>query len=391
VVAGGVFGAKPCARAARACALLPSGRDARAVRRPVARRVPEERRRRLRGGRGERVGGPGRGASAARSSRDGSSAFPRVLLGAVSGRFRTTARGFVASGRELFVRSEGEESGQQVTRATGYLPDPEGHKRTSFDHYKRLLSQAPIPLEASLTAFSPIGASGEPEHFDQSQTGSCGGHSTAGSVYTTCAAQGRRLPFVPSPSHNYAIARLLDLVRNPDGTFPKLEDTGSQPNQLIRGMATYGIRAIRALPDRFSDCDPISINDVPMLDEIEESLLTIVVGEYGIFSAGDQLSDDMARAISSGIDLNVAINGSSSDFQAYTSGVLTRAQLAGPLDHDVRCSAYRQNARGKRDFLIWNSWGDRRSGGWGDDGNCWVDETAIQTFGDIYVMTANRG
>lgn len=270
--------------------------------------------------------------------------------------------------------------------STGYIPDPVGHQRTSFDHYKRLLSSAPIPLASDTARFSPVGPSGRPQHFNQGQTGSCVGHASSGAIYAAFAAAGRALGFIPSMKFIYALARMLDRLRNPDGSFPALADIGCQPNQMVRAVSTFGIVPLVTLTDRFSDCDPETINDEVLLDEVEQSLMTLVIGEYAIFSSGKQRSDDVAQACSSGLGITAAINGGCRAFQEYTGGVLTANALAGDLDHDVRIAGHR-TVSNAREFKIFNSWDES----WGEGGDAWIDESALDTLGDIYIITPNRG
>lgn len=277
-----------------------------------------------------------------------------------------------------------------MTFATGYIPDPVGHRRTPFQRFAARLAAAP-PAEASLEPYLPA-------VFDQGQTGSCTGHATSAGLYAACGYAAAvlgliaALAFVPSPDGIYKLGRCVDRVPNVDGSLPPLTDDGAQPNQVMRGVSEWGVKPLKApTPDgRYSDAVPPSppdsatgVNAEPSLADIEADAQTVLVGEYGIYSSGTQRSNEVASAIAAGAPVCAAVPGGSSAWQNYSSGVLSAT--GEPLDHYIVIVAYKTLSSGKRVFKIRNSWGD-----WGESGDCWVDEAALDEMGDLFAMTVRR-
>jgi hypothetical protein len=283
-----------------------------------------------------------------------------------------------------------------MTYSTGYIPDPPEHLKTEFEHHARLLGSGGGRIASvSLSKVMPMGVGADgccgERHFNQGGSSSCTGNALAAAVcmafWNASAKIKAQLTFVPSQSGIYTIGRCLDRRRLSGGGFPVLKDNGAMPNQVVRGVNTYGVHPMVCLTDRYSDADPATINDEPQFEDLEADSRMLVIGSYGITSTGTKRISDMRTALAAGIPLPVAINAGADAFQGYEGGILTGAQLPGELDHYVVLSGYRTLPNGKTVFELWNSWADS----WGVGGSAEIDESAAQTLGDIYAIVASRG
>ncbi len=265
--------------------------------------------------------------------------------------------------------------------ATGYNPDPDGHKRTPFAHLARRIGIGSLPA----SAMALLACLSMPP-FDQGQTGSCTGHACAGATFAECQAAGNPLGFAPSPAKWYGNARAIDRVPNPDGTLPLLEDNGAQPNQAWRAAEEWGVEAMGpAAPDgRNSDADPSTINAEPMLGDLEVEAAELLIGDYEITSTGAQRITDMKTALAANHPITVAIAGGSDTFQGYTGGVM--GPIGTDLDHYVFLFGYETDPiTGEAIFHGRNSWGD-----WGEAGNFRLNEAGAQELGDLVVAAVSR-
>lgn len=267
-----------------------------------------------------------------------------------------------------------------MRRGKGYKPDPAGHRKTPFRHLAARLAVTALPLLVSLADLSPV--------FDQGQTGSCTGHATAGAVMVRF---GRDLGFVPSPTGIYTTGIALDRDLN-----APLLDLGAEPNQVVRGLAIDGVRAIGPMANdgRNSDADwpipPDGSDPVvpdPTLLQIEASTAHLVVGPYAITSTGEQRKTDIKTALANGYAIMCAVDASDPNgpLQSYTSGVLDT--LGTTLDHYVLIVGYEVTTdatSGLVDLVLTvrNSWG----GAWGEAGNFRIRGAAIDQLGDLYVL-----
>ena len=256
---------------------------------------------------------------------------------------------------------------------TGHIPDPEGYKRAPFHRLAARLGAVTLPDSISLVPQAP-------PVMDQGSgddgTSSCFGHAAACGLFVAL-----RTPWVPSPKGLYTNGRAID--RDPV-TLPPLTDSGTQPNQGFRAVNEYGIKPMVPLAGRFSDADPKTINEEPMLGDLESEALMVPVGDYGIYSRGQQRITDICTSLAHGKPVCVAIAGGSATFQAYAGGVL--GALNAELDHYVCAIGYETAPNGSIVLLIRNSWG----AGWGEDGNVRINEAAIQELGDIVVLDVRK-
>jgi len=89
--------------------------------------------------------------------------------------------------------------------------------------------------------------------------------------------------------------------------------------------------------------------------------------------------EELQAALASGADLWIAmkIDGSKWSNGKMKSFVIpdwTQNEISG--GHAIAMSGYRENAQGKREYLIHNSWGTS----WGDGGYAWVSENMVKTM-----------
>src|ERR1700730_578321 len=113
-------------------------------------------------------------------------------------------------------------------RSLGYIPDVD-HKRRQKDAALLVGATPAVPPRASLTHLeAPIG--------DQGYAGACGGFGLCQEVYTSMAAAGTPLPWVPSMKTFYDLARILQRV----DASQKLTDSGVMPTDLLTVLPQYG-------------------------------------------------------------------------------------------------------------------------------------------------------
>lgn len=259
--------------------------------------------------------------------------------------------------------------------AKGYIPDPDGHQVTSIRHAK--LGAAVVPDAVDLRPFAP-------PVLDQNDCGSCVGHAIACAVATSFAKAGTPLGFVPSPRSVYCLARAIDRT---DPSIP-LTDDGSMPNQAVRSLSEWGVRAMLApSPQGYnSDCDPTNVNDEPTLDEVEQDAVAVVIGQYEIDSAGTQRVQDICAALAAGFAVTCSVSAENGTWQNWVASLgPLGAQSPVELDHYVWFIGYR-TANGKRIFRIRNQWGT----GWGDAGEIEVTEAFIAQIGDVYGFSVRK-
>lgn len=263
--------------------------------------------------------------------------------------------------------------------ARGYIPDPDGHRVTSFRHAKFGAAAVALPDSVDLTPFAP-------DPLDQSACGSCVGHALAGAVATSFARAGAPLGFVPSPRSIYQLARCIDRLSPSE----PLTDEGSMPNQAIRSLNEWGIRPMRApSPQGFnSDCDASNVNNEPTLDEIEQDATLLLIGQYAIDSTGAQRINDVCAALAAGYAVTVA----SFVDTAFEDLTANSAPYDVPDESDPNGGGHYLMVAGfkkvgaARLFLIQNSWGTE----WGDGGRCWVTEAFIKQCSDIFALSVRK-
>ena len=245
----------------------------------------------------------------------------------------------------------------------GWKPNPASHVRTFFGACRWTVdaaAAAATPASMSLESFAP-------EVLDQGQTGSCTGHGTATALYTSFVAAGVPLKFIPSPAEIYRNGRAIDRVPRSDGTFALLTDDGAEPNQVIRAVQTIGIRPMRAptKDGRYSDVEPSTVNDNPMLGDVMVERLTVPIGERGIQSVGAGASIDevvllMRQALAAGFAICKG-NFVDTDYENWSpsKGPMGACDLRDPNGggHWTTTLGYYTDASGRTIFIDRGSWG----------------------------------
>ena len=118
-----------------------------------------------------------------------------------------------------------------------------------------------------------------------SQVGpTCQGHRVAQGLWIASAAAGNPLPWMPSPEGIWRDAGIFERVPHPDGTLPPISNDGRTTSDVIRALATCGVRPIKATPSPsgYTDVDEATLTREPRLDELEQEALTLITGEYAL-------------------------------------------------------------------------------------------------------------
>jgi hypothetical protein len=266
-----------------------------------------------------------------------------------------------------------------VIYGRGHKPDPEGYRRVPFHRLaaRMGIDVAPPPEGSSLREFTPSGRG--LGVLNQGPTSACSFHSAGAAAFTTFAASGKPLSWVPSPKAGYRNGRLIDLTPNPDGSYT-LADDGAQPNMVFRAANEFGIEPMRGPTSdgRNSDCEPATVNEVPKLGDLEVEARSLIVGQYGIYSQGPQRVLELRAALARR-PVCIALDASSAMFNNYRGGVLPA--LGTGLDHYVMLIGARPTPSGLWKFEGLNSWSE----GWGEGGFFWLSEDAVQQLGDLVV------
>ncbi len=254
-----------------------------------------------------------------------------------------------------------------MSLATGYQRNPNRRALPAFGTQHHRLGAAGVPSSVDLARFSP-------PIFDQGQTGSCVGHARARGIATARMYAQHPLTFVPSPKEIYGLARCFE--RN-EWSMP-LVDAGCDPVDSIDAVMTFGVGPMLSLRDRYSDCDPATINEVPTLGALETAAGFTLLNDHQVASFGAQRLTDVCAALASGYPVCIDVAGGAAQFQNYTRGVLHAD--GQPLDHYVCLMGYRVE-NGATVFEGHNSWGLD----WGVAGTFDADESVIQAAGDLIV------
>ena len=190
------------------------------------------------------------------------------------------------------------------SRSWGYIPDSLANRRKAMSAHK-LVTKLPratsVPKSYSLAAFNaPI--------FDQGEFGSCTGHGTAQGIYTTAAARGKKLPFIPSPRELYTVTRCLERTTSPrTGKPTALTDSGAMPTDLIETTSEFGILPIGPMANdgRQSDVDSTNINSEPDLVQLESAALNLELGLYRIDQTAPNAVAQIQACVAEGIAVGI--------------------------------------------------------------------------------------
>lgn len=263
--------------------------------------------------------------------------------------------------------------------ARGCVPDDparKGHVQPWTTLHRKL--GAPIPRGSGGPAdYRPT------KRFDQNGDPSCTAHAWSLAVYETCAAAGRALPSLPSPSFMWAASLALDNPRvpGPDGNLPKLPSAGVQSVSVMLAAGTIGMVPLGELvPGRYSDC--AGVRELPA-DLAEAAANALVTGEYSIDPAAADCVDQVCLAL----DLGIAVYAGVQVSRLYDSwrasmGPLNDAEVGG-TGHAIVFDRYETAQNGERILYSPGSYGNGTAdnGVWTVTG-AWLRANAF----DVYPM-----
>jgi hypothetical protein len=288
----------------------------------------------------------------------------------------------------------------------GFIRDPGVHGENGIYngfhmHPASRIGAGQLPSMTKNVAYAPA-------VWNQSQTSSCTGHGLGGAETTTFAAQGKPLAAPVLPRVRYALGRAVDRT---DPNTP-LQDTGAQPNSLVRAAGLWGVvleseddgGRTATSPD-YAAYLTAHINDNPMLGELEIGAKRLLVGYNAIADADSQKSLKVQQALAGKYAVTVAVDAGSTAFQSYD-------ETKGPLDytgddpdHEVFLVDYGTVAallaaglipaswQGLDPtailFLLQNSWGVG-AGMWTISGRAWVTQSFVQN-GCFNTLVVNLG
>lgn len=263
---------------------------------------------------------------------------------------------------------------------TGLIRDSGRHPRRL---YRALVSQKRETIgHGDLTSFAP-------DVMDQGECGSCVGHGTACAVFTTLAAQGKPIPFVPSQRRIYVGAREIDrAAANPDAApeeLPVLTDVGTEILSAVEYISQFGVMASDAPVDGYnSDCVLENVNDDVSLGSAEVQRKTLLVGPYELRPSGGSFFDELCLALDVGfaVAFGTFVD---SDFQMVgpKTAIVGAQRLKDPRGggHCMCLLGYETRSFG-RTWKVQNSWGT----GWGQNGRFVANDAFVRQWWEAFVM-----
>lgn len=264
---------------------------------------------------------------------------------------------------------------QNVKIGFGLIPDPIPHRKLyNGFHLHSAFTAETYPDSHSLEKFTP-------PRWNQGNTGSCGGHGTAGCITTTYNALGMYLPSPVSPRSVYQTALCVDREPDATGKLPKLRDEGTYPNAIVRALNLWGFNFSNEVdggrqadaPDYTSYLEK-HVTDEPLFGELEDREPRIISSVNALVESGSQKIPQACLAISQGFAIMGAIAAGNDKFMGFSGeGVLDFTGVN--IDHWIFFDAYRTNSKGEKEFHLVNSWG---LGIWTPDGCVWVTQRFFQ-------------
>lgn len=243
---------------------------------------------------------------------------------------------------------------------------PRGHlvlPREQRGSRTRRATKATAPSSASLLQFSTV-------RFNQGGLGTCEGCSISGAAATRMAFLGQPLAAPPSYIGIYKNALCIGLA---DPTTSTLTDTGTTTDAAVAALQTWGLPSMSGWGDVLQDGTPdmTAFPNRPTQTQLEAAIsLTFGGAQFLTDDMGsDQVVIDILNALASGYPVCTALPASGSAFQNYTGGVLTGAQMTGPVDHAnyiIACELGTPGNYSTAVFTLINSWTSAEAPtGWG--------------------------
>lgn len=236
----------------------------------------------------------------------------------------------------------------------------------------RGLAVASVPISVDLSQYTPA-------VMDQTDFSGCEGASGSGAIYTTLGKAGTPLPWVPSQAGIYGLARAID---RGDPSIP-LTDSGTMTNAVERAIGEFGIRPMGHAPAGTNcDFDASTINAEPLLADLEQDALTLLIGTYQINTTGLQKVNDVKLALASGFAVRV-----DTEVDQRFEGWAPSQQPYGVPDYVNSLGGHALYVVGYSGdvFVVRNSWGVT----WGKSGDILVNAAFIQQA-DAYAWSVRR-
>lgn len=245
------------------------------------------------------------------------------------------------------------------------------------------------PTKVSVAQFTPrlTTINGRKGSLNQNG-GSCTGHSYAAALYTAAAAQGKPLPFLPSPDFEYKTTRAIELgVNTPDGApLSELLDLGAELADAERAASEYGVVPFgkTSSDGKYTDVELSEINVRPDPLLLQEAGLTLVTGPYKIDPQDPNLFAIVKACLATGIPLWVAFYCDTA-FQQLRPGQVAPAPIVSdiPIEgeggHAVFLSEADDSKESEPVCTLENSWGD-----WCDSGTALVGLDWLKSCWEIW-------
>lgn len=263
-----------------------------------------------------------------------------------------------------------------MRRLHGYIPSPPSARGLGHPLH---LSAAPIPSEAAVS--TPV--------VDQLDLGACTGNSTAVGICTEVSkASGLppgRWAELPSRLFLYFNARALESTTD--------QDAGAMISDIFDAAAKLGYppESAWSYPPRGSSEEEQLAKCVTQPEAMAYHRAAdqkLVRGAYRLASTGQQLSDDVARAIAAG---SVVVWGTDLD-QAFMNleGMNVWPGVKGPIvgGHAMLLRAYKADPHraGRRIYGSLSSWDTS----FADGGTAWVSQDAIESHhaSEFWIVSA---